>query len=1048
MRESHFTLLDRTYDSNMMNNRIRLSFLSDSPFDKTCPKICLALLMLVLLPAQFCLADKASDEFQLAIGLYKQNRWELATETFQKYLKNYPTHANVPLAKFYLGLTLVNQQKYKEARDVLRDYRKQYPKNKNLPDALYRIGECSYLLDDLEAAEKEFTEFLKLYPKHALEEWAYPYFGDVVLRRGKPDLAIKSFQRSLERHPEGAMQEDAQFGLASAFLQNKQPPEAEKRFKEIADKKNHSRASDAQMSLATSLFDRKQFQEAADAFLALPQKFPESPLGITARLNAGYAFYDLNQFAKAVEQFEIVAKNPKQAANALYWKGVSLKGANQFPEAIAALEQTLKSNPTPKQKELATYQMADALLRSGKSALAMPLFLDLVKQTPKSDLADDSLHFAIECALLTDQLAEAEKLTARFEKEYPQSGLRLQQELLKGRIRDLKGKEEDLLAAVKHFQTVLDQTKLENTKLLARLYLARTYQKLKQYEKSVAVLEPYLKDPKADKKLSEYADALILQSNNFNSLKKYADAETLSKEYLKQFPNEVRYNQILANLILLTAKNDKPQEVDQFVSQLKTRKPNAELLIQTYRQLAERNYEQKKWARAKQFFAEIVESGSKSPEYPAGLSGLAWSHFQLKEYQRAATTFEKFVKTYPESPLTAEATYMQGRSLENDKKLEAAVAVYQKALTQFAPSRYAMLSGLQAARTLFQLKKIDDVNQAYETLLKKFPKVENLDKILDEWALINYEAEQFEKSDAIFRRLVNETPDSDLADNARLSLAESDLIAAKLEDAAKAFEELQTSSKSDAKVQEVSLYRLIEINLELKKWDLVEKYSKALLKRFPENEYAAFAQFHLAEAALHQNQTNAAQAELLKLVDSKKTKELSQAAWYPRAWVLLAETYFRQKKYDDVKKTVDRFRDWNAENPFLYQAEEVLGRSLKNQAKFEEARKVFQKITESENSRRTETAAKCQFLLAETLMIQEQFKAALLAYLQVDIQYKFPEWQAPALFQAGMCHEALNEWAQALKTYQDFLKRFPEHELVSRTKERVKAVQARLGKSP
>lgn len=1027
----------------MMNNRLRLPLFFDLRFDKIRLKICLGFLLLLMLPAQFCLADKASDEFQLAIGLYKQNRWGLATETFQKYLKNYPNHTNAALAKFYLGLTLVNQQKYGEARTVLREFRKQYPKNNNLPDALYRIGECSYLLDDLEAAEKEFTQFLKLYPKHALEEWAYPYFGDVELRRRKPDIAINSFQRSLERHPKGAMHEDAQFGLASAYLQNNQTDEAEKRFKEIAGQKNHSRASDAQMSLATSLFDRKQFQAAADAFLAVPQKFPESPLGITARLNAGYAFYDMGQFAKAIEQFEIVAKDPKQAANALYWKGVTLKSANQLPEAIAALEQTLKSNPNAKQKELTTYQLADALLRSGKPALAKPLFLDLVKQSPQSDLADDSLHFAIESALLTDQLAEAEKLTAQFKKEYPQSGLRLHQELLRGRILDRKGNEADLQAAIKHFQTVLDQTKLETTRLLARLYLARTYQKLKQYEKSVAVLEPYLKDPKSDKKTSEYADALVLQSNNFNSLKKYTDAETLSKEYLKQFPNEVRYNQILTNLILLTAKNDKPQEVDQYLVELKKRKPNEESLIQTYRQLAERNYEKKKWDRAKKFFAEIVNAGPKSPEYPAGLSGLAWSDFQLKEYQTAAEQFELFVKTFPESPLTAEAIYMQARSLESNQKLEAAVAVYQKALAEFAPSRYAMLSGLQAARTLFQLKKLDEVNLAYESLLKKFPKVDNLDKILDEWALINYEAEQFDKSDEIFRRLIKETPDSDLADNARLSLAESDLIAAKLGEATKAFEALEASPKSDAKVQEVSLYRLIEINLELQKWDLVEKYSQALLKRFPENEYAAFAQFHQAEAALHQNQVDAAQAELLKLVDSKKTSELSQATWYPRAWVLLAETYFRQKKYDEVKKTVERFRNWDAKNPFLYQAEEVLGRSLKNQAKFAEARKVFQQITESEHSRRTETAAKCQFLLAETLMIQEKFKEALLAYLQVDIQYKFPEWQAPAVFQAGMCHEALKEWPQALKTYQDFLKRFPEHELVSRTKERLKAVQAR-----
>lgn len=1025
----------------MMNQRFRLPSVPASSLRR----FALILLCLCLLPTTLVRADKASDEFQLAIGLYKQNRWELATETFQKYLKEYPNHENVPLAKFYLGLTLVNQQKYKAARDILREFVKQYPQNKNLPDALYRVAECSYLLDDLKAAESEFTDFLKRYPNHALEEWAYAYFGDALLRQGKADLAIKSFQRSLDRHPEGAMSQDAQFGLASAYLQNKQPEEAEKRFLQIASQKTHSRASDAQMALATSLFDRGQFQQAADAFLALPTKFPESPLGITARLNAGYAFYDLKQYDKAVEQFDIVAKDPAQAANALYWKGVSLKAAGQLSEAITALEQAQKAKPSSAQQPLINYQLADALLRSGKQAQAKTLFLELVKQSPQSELADDSLHFAIEAALLSDQLEEAAQLAARFEKEYPQSGLRLHQELLKGRISDAQGKPEDLQAAVKHFQNVLDQSKLENTQLLARLYLARTYQKLKEYQKSIDVLKPYLDDTNTDKTTSEYADALILQSNNFNSLQKFPEAESLAKTYLKQFPNEPRYDQILANLIILTSKNNKPAEVDQYLAELEKRKPNLDLLIQTYRQLAERNYENQQWSRAKKFFAEIVERGATSPEFPAGLSGLAWSEFQLNEFPAAATHFEQFTKEFPKNPLAAEASYMQGRSLESDQKLQPAVDVYQQTLKQFAPSRYAMLSGLQAARTLFQLKKIDEVNKAYEALLTKFPKPDNLDKILDEWALINYEAEMFDESDAIFRRLVKETPDSELADNARLSLAESDLIAGKLDAAAKEFDALQASEKSDQKVQEVSLYRLIEINLEQQKWKEVEKFSQDLLKRFPQNEYAAFARFHQAEAALYLNQVEAAQKELLTLTTKEQTEQLGDRPWYPRVWVLLAETYFRQKKYAEVQKTVDQFRSWDPESPFLYQAEEVLGRSLKNQAKFDEARKVFQKIIDSENSRRTETAAKCQFLLAETLMIQEKFKEALLAYLQVDIQYKFPEWQAPALFQAGMCHEALKEWKQALKTYQDFLKRFPEHELAARVKERIQQVQPRAG---
>ena len=63
---------------------------------------------------------------------------------------------------------------------------------------------------------------------------------------------------------------------------------------------------------------------------------------------------------------------------------------------------------------------------------------------------------------------------------------------------------------------------------------------------------------------------------------------------------------------------------------------------------------------------------------------------------------------------------------------------------------------------------------------RRFVNRQNLDRILDEWALLNYEAQRYEKADDLFRRLIEQVPDSDLVDNARLSLAESDLLADRL----------------------------------------------------------------------------------------------------------------------------------------------------------------------------------------------------------------------------------------------------------------------------
>ena len=142
---------------------------------------CGVLLFGLVVPAAVS-ADKALDDYNLAVGLYKQDRWKLASDSFRKFIKGSPRHAKTPFARLYLGLALVNQKKHGEARQVLRGFVRSYPKSKNLSDALYRVGECSYLLDDLKAAEGELGAFLKSYPKHELAEWGLPYLADVKLR--------------------------------------------------------------------------------------------------------------------------------------------------------------------------------------------------------------------------------------------------------------------------------------------------------------------------------------------------------------------------------------------------------------------------------------------------------------------------------------------------------------------------------------------------------------------------------------------------------------------------------------------------------------------------------------------------------------------------------------------------------------------------------------------------------------------------------------------------------------------------------------------------
>lgn len=108
------------------------------------PLSALIAVLLLTLPAAGWAAPE--DDYNLAVGLYKKERWDEAATSFRSFLAANPDNARASLARLYLGLSLVNQGDYAPARDVLREFVKLHPDDKNLPDAMYRVGETSYSL--------------------------------------------------------------------------------------------------------------------------------------------------------------------------------------------------------------------------------------------------------------------------------------------------------------------------------------------------------------------------------------------------------------------------------------------------------------------------------------------------------------------------------------------------------------------------------------------------------------------------------------------------------------------------------------------------------------------------------------------------------------------------------------------------------------------------------------------------------------------------------------------------------------------------------------
>ncbi|MBT6496227.1 MAG: tetratricopeptide repeat protein, partial [Planctomycetaceae bacterium] len=167
--------------------------------------------------------------------------------------------------------------------------------------------------------------------------------------------------------------------------------------------------------------------------------------------------------------------------------------------------------------------------------------------------------------------------------------------------------------------------------------------------------------------------------------------------------------------------------------------------------------------------------------------------------------------------------------------------------------------------------------------------------------------------------------------------------------------------------------------------------------------------------------------------------------WVPQIWIMLAETHFRGKKYAEVTAVVSELRDRDPKCPVLYQADEILGRSYKNLAKFDEARTAFRRVVADPNGRRTETAAKAQLILAETFLLQKDYKNAQAEYFKVYHLYKFPIWQSAALYQAALCDEALKQWNDAAKLYEELLQKFPRSQYARQAKQRLPLARKNAG---
>jgi tol-pal system protein YbgF len=109
--------------------------------------------------------ENPKDYYDLGYGYVMRKDYALAEQTFDAFLKKFPSDRRAPDAQFWMGESLFQRQRYDAAAQSSLDMSTKHGQHARAPDALLRLGQSLAALKQKEMACATFAEINRKYPK-------------------------------------------------------------------------------------------------------------------------------------------------------------------------------------------------------------------------------------------------------------------------------------------------------------------------------------------------------------------------------------------------------------------------------------------------------------------------------------------------------------------------------------------------------------------------------------------------------------------------------------------------------------------------------------------------------------------------------------------------------------------------------------------------------------------------------------------------------------------------------------------------------------------
>ena len=445
-------------------------------------------------PAQDSAARDASarrvpEGLNFANGLFRERRYELAAEEYERFLEGSKPGPEAVEARFGLANARLYQGKYDQARRQFEAFLRDAPDHPNARTAWYRVGETAYMLGDLPAARRAFETFTAGPAGHRHLETAWPYLGDVCFRQKDLPAARRAYERALAANPDGRLADRARFGLGQTLALQGESDEARTVLRGLAERGDREWADRAWLQIGLVESSAGRFGDAVAAFEAVERVAPKSPLIAEERLDRAEALARLDRRDEAEALLRALSADAPQnlAAQAAFALGTSQLERDRADEAQATLDGALDRFSRTATAPALLFRSAEAALKRGRPDDARARFLKAAEANPKDPWADRALLRAARLALDACDHAEVRTLASSFAGRFPDSPLKADARLVEARAAMAEGRPREAIATLSA-SLAEDKPSPESAQALT-YYLGQAYRDAGQSARADEILD-------------------------------------------------------------------------------------------------------------------------------------------------------------------------------------------------------------------------------------------------------------------------------------------------------------------------------------------------------------------------------------------------------------------------------------------------------------------------------------------------------------------------------------------------------------------------------